>query len=47
MTVRELRDRAGLPAPLFHQALDELERQGRVSWVNDDLVIRPPESSQP
>lgn len=41
MTVRELRARAGLPTPLFTQALDELEQQGRVTWTNDDLLILP------
>lgn len=47
MTVRELRDRAGLPVPFFNQALDELEQQGRVAWTNDDLMILPEGSAQP
>ena len=42
MTVRELRDRAGLPMPLFTQALDELEHQGCVAWTDDDLVLSWP-----
>lgn len=47
MTVRELRHRAGLPTPLFNQALDELEHQGRVTWTNDDLLILPEAPARP
>lgn len=47
MTVRELRARAGLPTPLFNQALDELEHLGRVTWTNDDLLILPEHPTRP